>query len=138
MPYRTLADLVLTLHFGFMLFVALGGLLLVRWPRLIYLHLPAAAWGALIEFMGGICPLTPLEQSLRRRAGEGGYAGGFIEHYLTAAIYPNGLTRGVQIALGMLVVVLNALFYWRWWRARKSAHEVESDERSPQARNRSA
>lgn len=138
MPYRTLADLVLALHLGFILFVALGALLLVRWPRLAYLHLPAAVWGALIEFTGAICPLTPLEQYLRRRAGEASYGGGFIEHYLTAAIYPNGLTRGMQLGLGAVVLVLNAALYWRWWSAaRDRAHAVESDDRSDQARNRS-
>ena len=136
---RALADLVLAVHLGFILFVALGGLLLVRWPRLVYVHLPAAAWGAVIEFMGSRCPLTPLEQYLRRRGGEAGYTGGFIEHYLTAAIYPNGLTRGIQLTLGVFVLALNGVFYWRWWRARRAAplQAVESDDRSAQARKRS-
>ncbi len=138
MLYRWLADLVLALHLGFILFVVLGALLLRRWPRAIYLHLPAAVWGALIEFTGGQCPLTPLEQYLRQRGGRPGYRGGFIEHYLTAAIYPNGLTRGIQLALGLIVLALNAVLYWRWWRVdRDRAHDVESDDRSDQARNRS-
>ncbi|MGH7499686.1 MAG: DUF2784 domain-containing protein [Gemmatimonadales bacterium] len=139
MPYRTLADLVLALHLGFILFVALGGLLLLRSPRLAYVHLPSAVWGALIEFMGGQCPLTPLEQYLRRQGGGEGYSGGFVEHYLTAAIYPNGLTRGIQLALGTFVLALNGVFYWRWWRARRAAaaQAVESDDRSAQARKRS-
>ncbi len=121
MLYRALADVVLALHLGFVLFVSLGGLLLVRWPRLAAVHLPAAAWGAWIEFTGRICPLTPFEQYLRRRGGEAWYTGGFIEHYLTAAIYPGGLTRDIQLALGALVVLANAVFYWRWWRRRRLA-----------------
>lgn len=115
-----LANLVLALHLGFVLFVAAGGLLLLRWPRLAYVHLPAAVWGALIEFTGGVCPLTPLEQSLRQKGGEAGYAGGFIEHYLTAAIYPTGLTRDIQVVLGVTVVLVNATFYYLWWRRRAS------------------
>jgi len=121
MPYRALADLVLILHFAFILFVTLGGLLLFRWPRVAYLHLPAALWGMLIELAGGICPLTPLEQRLRRLAGEPGYRGDFLDHYLTAAIYPIGLTRGIQIALGALVLLVNVTVYWLWWRKRRSA-----------------
>ena len=118
MLFRVLADLVLLLHLGFVLFVAAGGLLLLRWPRLAYLHLPAAIWGAVIEFTGRICPLTPLEQHLRRASGETGYGGGFIEHYLTATIYPSGLTRGIQVVLGVIVVLVNAAFYWLSWRQR--------------------
>lgn len=121
MPYRALADVVLLLHLGFIIFVTLGGLLVLRWPRLAAIHLPAALWGALIEFTAGRCPLTPLEQWLRHRGGEAGYAGGFIEHYLTAAIYPQGLTREAQIALGAVVVLINAAVYWQWWRRRASS-----------------
>jgi len=120
MAYRALADLVLLLHFGFILFVLFGGLLLLRWPRVAYLHLPAAVWGMLIELVGGICPLTPLEQRLRMRAGEPGYAGDFIDHYLTATIYPSGLTRGIQIALGAIVFLVNATVYWWAWRRRRA------------------
>ena len=112
MAYRWLADLVLLLHFAFILFVALGGLLVLRWPRLAWLHLPCAAWGAFTEFSGWICPLTPLEVALRVAGGEAGYRGGFIERYLTAAIYPEGLTRGTQAWLGAAVVMINALVYW--------------------------
>jgi hypothetical protein len=119
MPYRALADLVLLLHFGFILFVTLGGLLLFRWPRVAYLHLPAAVWGMLIELAGGICPLTPLEQRLRQRGGEAGYTGDFIEHYLTATIYPAGLTRDIQFALGAIVLLVNGTVYWLWWRRRR-------------------
>jgi hypothetical protein len=113
LPYGVLADLVLVVHLGFVLFVALGGLLVFRWPRLAWIHLPAAAWGALIEFTGGLCPLTPLENHLRRLAGEAGYAGGFVEHYVTAVLYPGGLTRGAQVVLGTLVLLVNAVIYRR-------------------------
>jgi Protein of Unknown function (DUF2784) len=110
--HRTLADLVVGLHFLFVVFVVVGGLLLVRWPALVWVHLPAAVWGALIEFRGWICPLTPLEKSLRARAGEAGYQGGFIEHYLLPVLYPSGLTQGVQLALGSLVIGVNVVIYW--------------------------
>ena len=106
-----LADLVLIIHLAFVLFVGLGGLLVLRFPRLAWVHVPVALYGALIEFVGFICPLTPLENWLRRRGGEAGYEGGFIEHYITAALYPTGLTREIQVAIGIGVVVLNALIY---------------------------
>jgi hypothetical protein len=111
MPYRLLADLVVGVHMLFVVFVVLGGLLVPRWPRMVWLHLPAAVWGALIEFAGWICPLTPLEQRLRGLAGEAGYRGGFIEHYALPVLYPAGITREVQLALGVLVVVLNLAVY---------------------------
>ena len=123
MPYRALADLVLVLHLGFVLFVVLGGLLVLRWPLLAWLHLPAAAWGALIEFAGWICPLTPLEQRLRVLAGDGGYQGGFIEHYVTAWLYPAGLTRSTQLLLGVLVILVNLLIYLRLLRRPTPRHE---------------
>jgi len=109
--YRALADLVLTLHLGFVLFVVFGGLLVMRWPRLVWIHIPAAVWGAAIEYTGWICPLTPLENWLRARGGEAGYAGGFIEHYLLPTLYPQGLTRGTQFVLGSLVLMINAAAY---------------------------
>lgn len=112
-----LADLVLALHAAFIAFVALGGLLVARWPKLAWLHVPAVAWGAGISFAGAICPLTPLENALRATAGHGGYAGGFIEHYLLAFIYPDGLTREAQIGLGVAALVVNAAAYaWAWRR----------------------
>ena len=83
-----------------------------------WLHLPAVAWGALIELIGWICPLTPLEQRFRQAAGEAGYSGGFIEQYLLPLIYPDNLTREIQLALGMLVIIFNALIYGLWWRRR--------------------
>ena len=111
MIYRTLADLILALHLVFVLFVVLGGLLVLRWPRTSWLHIPAAIWGVLIEFTGWICPLTPLENSLRTRGGEAGYNGGFIEHYIQPLLYPAGLTRSTQVVLGSLVLALNLTAY---------------------------
>jgi len=110
--YRALAGAVVVLHFGFVLFVVLGGLLVLRWRRAAWVHLPCAAWGALIEFGGWICPLTPLEHHLRDLGHEAGYAGGFVEHYITRAMYPAGLTRGMQIAIGILVIAVNVAVYW--------------------------
>jgi Protein of Unknown function (DUF2784) len=117
--YRILADAVLVLHFAFIAFAMFGGLLVLRWPRLAWLHLPAVAWAAGIAFLGGICPLTPLENRLRAMGGESGYAGGFIEHYLAALIYPEGLTRGIQAALGALVFAVNLVAYLALWRRRR-------------------
>ena len=120
MTNRILADAVLVLHLGFIAFVMLGGLAVLRWPRLAWLHLPAALWAAGISFAGAICPLTPLENRLRRAGGEAGYEGSFIEQYVTALIYPEGLTRGIQIALGLVVVAVNLAVYVRlWYRRRK-------------------
>jgi len=121
MLYRALADLVLLCHLVFVLFVVLGGLLVLRRPRLAWLHLPCAAWGVLVEFTGWICPLTPWEVSLRLRGGESGYAGDFLAHYVTAVLYPAGLTRGVQIVLGTFAVLLNvAVYVWIVARRRHS------------------
>lgn len=105
------ADAVVLLHFAFILFVIGGGILVWRWPRVVWLHLPAAAWGALMAITGWICPLTPLENHLRLAAGEAGYPGGFVDHYLLPLIYPAGLTREWQWALGAGVIVLNAIVY---------------------------
>lgn len=111
MSYKLLADLVFLVHLAFVVFVVLGAVLVCRFPKLVWLHLPAVAWGALIEFAGWICPLTPWEQNLRRLAGERGYSGGFIETYLLPILYPAGLTREIQIFLGALVVAINVLAY---------------------------
>lgn len=119
MIYHWLASLVLILHAAFVLFAVFGGLLALRWPRAAWLHLPAAAWGALVEFGGWICPLTPLENRLRSLAGQTGYSGGFIEHYLLDWLYPAGLTRGVQAGLGLAVVLFNLAVYAWVLRARR-------------------
>jgi hypothetical protein len=116
MLWRFLADLTVICHAGFVLFVVLGGLLALRWPRAVWFHLPAALWGAGIEFVHGVCPLTPLENYLRRLGGESGYAGGFVEHYLHPVLYPAGLTQGSQLVLGGFVVVLNVVVYAMVWR----------------------
>lgn len=121
MPYRLLADFVLVLHAGFVAFVMLGALLVLRWPRLAWVHVPVALWGAGIEFLGGICPLTPLENHWRRLAGELGYQGGFVEHYVVSVLYPDGLTRRVQLVLGALVLLVNGAIYARvLWRLRSA------------------
>jgi hypothetical protein len=111
MAYRVLADLVVLAHALFVAFVVLGGFLVWRWRWVAWAHVPAAVWGAAIEFGGWICPLTPLENAWRARAGLAGYAGGFVEHYLIPALYPAGLTPPKQIALGSLVVVVNIVAY---------------------------
>jgi hypothetical protein len=122
MTDRLLADAVLLLHALFILFAVLGGFGVWRWPRIAWLHLPAAAWAAWVISAGWICPLTPLENALRRNAGEAGYSSSFVEHYLTGLIYPEGLTRPMQIALGLGVLLLNAGVYgfvvWRSARSR--------------------
>ncbi len=122
MFYRLLADAVALLHFSFILFVVLGGLLVIRYPRLIWLHLPAAAWGVLIEFYSWGCPLTPLENYFRLLAGETPYAGGFIERYLIPLIYPADLRYADGLLLGTGCLLLNGLIYLRMlkkYRARK-------------------
>ncbi|HXH06453.1 MAG TPA: DUF2784 domain-containing protein [Vicinamibacterales bacterium] len=106
-----LADAVVVLHLAFVGFVVLGGLLVLRWPCLAWAHLPAAAWGALVELAGWTCPLTPLEQELRALAGERVHGGDFVARYLLPVLYPEGLTRRVQIALGAAVVAVNAVLY---------------------------
>ena len=119
-----MADVVLILHFTFILFVILGAVLVLRWKRLAWIHIPCAVWGAWIEFQGSICPLTPLENRWRRLGGEAGYSGGFIEHYVVPLIYPSGLTRRMQIQLGLVVVAINiavyGLIYWRRWRRTRT------------------
>jgi hypothetical protein len=111
MLYRILADLVMFLHLLFIIFVVAGGFLALRRAWLALLHLPTVLWAAYIEFTGHICPLTPLENHFRRMAGENGYSGGFIEHYLIPIIYPAGLTYEIQILLGLFVVVVNLMLY---------------------------
>jgi Protein of Unknown function (DUF2784) len=119
MAYQFLADILLVVHAAFIAFAVLGGLLVLHRRWWVLLHLPAAAWAATVVTMGWICPLTPWEQSLRHAAGQQGFSGGFVEHYLLSAIYPAGLTRNFQIWLGGGVVVLNLLVYALVWQASK-------------------
>lgn len=119
MSARLAADIIVLIHLAFIVFVVGGGLLVLRWRHTAFLHLPAVLWGVWIEFSGGICPLTPLEQNLRRQAGDAGYGGGFIDHYLLPIIYPHELTRPVQLALGLLVLIVNfGVYGWLAWRTR--------------------
>ena len=120
------ADAVVLLHLVFILFVALGGLLVLRWPRVAWAHLPAVVWGALIEFTGWICPLTPLENQLRAAAGDPAYTGGFIDRYIVPIVYPAGLTRGMQLGLAAAVVVVNLIIYGTLVirRNRQSPHDL--------------
>jgi len=118
MPYRLLADLAMLAHALFVLFVICGGLAVLRRPRLAWLHLPAAAWGAVVEFKGWICPLTYVENHFRRLGGEVGYGGSFIGHYLEPVLYPSGLTPRLQAILGLGVVAVNAAVYAFLWRKR--------------------
>jgi hypothetical protein len=109
--YRLLANAVVAFHALFILFIVFGGFLTWRWRWVAIVHIPCAVWGVLIEYRGWVCPLTPLENSLRARAGQQGYSGGFIEHYLLPAVYPSSLTPRVQLALGTLVLVINLFAY---------------------------
>lgn len=118
-----LADALVIVHLLFVAFVVAGGFLLVRWPKLVWLHLPAAAWGAFIEFSGGICPLTPLENHLRVLGGGSAYGGDFVERYLLPILYPGYLTLPLQQLLGGMVVAVNLVAYALAYRAlrRKAA-----------------
>jgi hypothetical protein len=115
MTYRLLADAVLLLHLAFIAFAAFGVLAVWRWPRLAWLHLPALAWAAYVVMAGEICPLTPLENALRRAGGQAGYGRSFIEHYLLPLIYPDAVQgemgRGLQVALGVGLLVVNVAAY---------------------------
>jgi hypothetical protein len=120
MFYSILADIAVVIHLAFILFVTFGGLLaLWRWP-IVWLHLPALIWAALLEFRSWICPLTPLENWLRIEAGESGYATGFIEHYLIPLIYPAGLTHDIQMMMGALLLILNVCIYGYVWFCRRA------------------
>lgn len=120
MLYPLLADLVVLIHLLFVLFAVLGALLVIWWRKVLWLHLPAAVWAAWIEFSGKICPLTPLENWLRRRGGGSGYAGDFVGHYLMPILYPSGLTRKVQFILGGVVIGVNLIIYGYVFFRRKS------------------
>jgi hypothetical protein len=121
MVYRVLADLVVMMHLAFVLFAVLGGFLVIKWKRYAWIHLPIVVWAALIEFAGWVCPLTPLENWLRERGGEIVYRSGFVEHYILPLLYPTVLTRRLQIALGLLVLIINVVIYgWVWRRIAKA------------------
>lgn len=111
MYYQFLADALVVFHLAFVSFVIFGGLLVVRWPRMAFVHLPAAAWGVFIEWSGLLCPLTPLENHLRALANEATYRGGFVDHYVMPVLYPDGLTRNIQFVLGAGILILNITLY---------------------------
>ena len=119
MVYGRLADLVLLTHLAFIVFVALGGLAVLRWPRVAWIHLPVLAYGVAIELVGWVCPLTPIEQELRRTAGGAGYEGGFIEHYVGGVVYPTDWSR-IHVWLGVALIAFNvAVYCWVLWRRRR-------------------
>ena len=121
MPYRLLADLVVVFHLAFVVFALFGGLLALKWKRIVWLHAPAVLWAAAIEFGGWICPLTPLEIWLREQGGAIGYRSGFIDHYILPLLYPASLTREMQVVLGVAVLAVNIASYaWLWRRWRKN------------------
>lgn len=111
MLFRLLTSLVILTHVLYVVFVMVGGFLAWRWREVAWLHVPAAAWGVAIEFGGWVCPLTPIENYFRARAGIAGYSGGFLDHYLTPLLYPAGLTLPRQAVLGALAVAVNLLAY---------------------------
>jgi hypothetical protein len=119
--FRVFADTILVVHLGFVLFVALGGLLVVRWPRIAWVHIPSAVWGIAVEFVDWMCPLTPIENVLRERAGLMTYQGDFIERYVLPVLYPERLTRVTQLILGGFALAVNALVYWRILSRRRRA-----------------
>jgi hypothetical protein len=124
MIYRYAADAVLLLHLAFIVFAVLGGLLVVWWRGVLFLHLPALVWGVFVELSGRICPLTSLENTLRLKAGTVGYSESFVEHYLLGVIYPDGLTREIQYFLGALVAVINFIIYlWLFYYLHQGNHK---------------
>ena len=129
MTSRLLADALVALHLAFIVFVLAGGLLALRHRGWAALHLPAVLWGAFAELTGTLCPLTPLENSLRSSAGDAGYAGGFIEHYVIPLVYPEALTPRLQVALGLAAIAVNLVVYafvwWRWRRARDMTRDEQ-------------
>ena len=111
MHYQIAADLLVLTHLGFIVFVIVGGVMAMKWSWLMFLHIPAAVWGVLVVMNGWICPLTPWENQLRNLAGQEGYSSGFIEHYIIPLIYPSGLTRDMQIILGLFILTINLFVY---------------------------
>lgn len=130
MTARLLADALVAAHFAFIAFVIAGGLLVLRRRGWAVLHLPAVAWGAFTEFTGTVCPLTPLENSLRRAAGDAGYAGSFVEHYVIPLIYPEALTSRTQVVLGLVVIAVNVVVYALAWRLRRRARAPQGGPRT--------
>lgn len=118
--YQLLADLIVLAHVAFVVFAVFGGLVAARWRWLVWIHLPAVIWAAIVEFFGWFCPLTPLENWLRQRGGERGYASDFIARYILPTLYPEELTREVQIALGAFVILINLTIYTWIFRTRKT------------------
>lgn len=127
MPYSLLADLVVIIHLLFVLFAVFGGLLVFRWRSIIWVHLPALLWAILIEFIGWICPLTPLENWLRRQAENGAYQGGFVEHYIMPVLYPVDLTQKIQIILGVMILAFNLWVYWLLFRQTRSPADTSDN-----------
>lgn len=128
MIYRVLAEIVLVTHLAFIIFVVAGGLLALRWRWAPLVHLPAALWGVYIALSGGICPLTPLENRLRRAAGSSGYSGGFIEHYIVPIIYPESLTDSFQLVMvGALVLANVAIYSVVLWHRRGRSRRRPND-----------
>jgi hypothetical protein len=117
--YRIAADAVVLVHFAFIVFVALGALLALRWRWVTWLHIPALLWGVLVETTGRLCPLTDLENALRTNAGQSGYRGGFIEHYIPTLLYPDGLSRSLQFVLAAVVLAVNVIIYWKVLKRRR-------------------
>lgn len=126
MSFHFLADVVVFLHVAFVLFVLIGGIVVLRWRRLAWFHLPAAIWGAIIELSGGICPLTYLENYFRRMGGETGYGITFIERYLEPLLYPLGLTHHTQVVFGLAALLLNLAIYIQFWRQCRASPENAS------------
>jgi hypothetical protein len=119
--YQFLAALVVVAHLAFVVFATVGGMLVLRWPRIAWIHLPAAAWAAFVELSGRLCPLTPLENALRRRAGLDDYSSDFVANYVFPMLYPTGLTREAQMAIGLFVIVMNVVAYGWVIRRRRVA-----------------
>ncbi|MES2918061.1 MAG: DUF2784 domain-containing protein [Pseudomonadota bacterium] len=119
MSFLLAAQVVMLLHYAFLVFATFGGFLLHWWPKLAWLHLPVVTWGVLIAAIGWTCPLTPLENRLRVAGGAAPYQGGFIEHYITAGLYPDGLPSRVLLAMGIALLLINAVAYGLfWWHSR--------------------
>jgi Protein of Unknown function (DUF2784) len=133
--YQAATDAVLVVHLLFILFVVGGAFLTWRWPWIVWVHLPAMVYGALIEFVGFTCPLTPLQNYLARRAGQAAYRGGFISHYLVQVIYPRGLTRGIQVGLGLFVLLIAAAGYAGYLRRQARVRAAGTTARSEKVRS---